>query len=121
MTMEAISKTMNGASSRGAELVSALAERGAKRIEQDLEKLRESAGKVVGRVFYGTLLKQMRESSFKTEIGHGGRGEEVFAAQLHELLAERMGELPNNNLADVLYKAYERQQRNISENMNLVA
>ena len=76
-----------------------------------LGALRDAAGKTVGSAFYGTILKMMRESPFKTGIGHGGRGEEVFAAQLHGVLAERMGECRKNNLSDVLYRRLEKQQR----------
>lgn len=74
-------------------------------------RLREAAGKTVGSAFYGTVFQMMRESPFKTNIGHGGRGEEVFAAQLHGVLAERLGESRRSNLSDILYRRLERQQR----------
>lgn len=76
-----------------------------------LNALRDAAGKAVGSAFYGTLFQMMRESSFKTEIGHGGRGEEVFSAQLHGVFAERLGQARHNNLSDVLYRRLEKQQR----------
>lgn len=80
----------------------------------ELGRLRETIGQVIGSVFFGTLLKTMRESSFKGQYGHGGRGEEVFAAQLHGLLAERMGTTAQNGLADVLYDRLGHQQRIIT-------
>ena len=40
--------------------------------------LRERVGEIVGQVFFGTLLKQMQASKFKTDYFRGGRGEEVF-------------------------------------------
>lgn len=58
---------------------------------KDLEELRQVSTEVLGSVFYGTLMKTMRESTLKGPYGHGGRGEEIFAAQLDGLLAERMG------------------------------
>ncbi len=76
-----------------------------------LGALREAAGKAVGSAFYGTMFEMMRESPFKTKIGNGGRGEEVFSAQLHGVLAERLGESKRNNLSDVLYRRLEKQQR----------
>lgn len=76
-----------------------------------LEPLRQATGQVVGSVFYGTLLKTMRESKLKGPFGHGGRGEEVFAAQLHGLWAERMGEATDRGIAETLYRRLERQQR----------
>ena len=82
--------------------------------KRDLDRLREVVGQVVGSVFYGTLLKTMRESELKGPFGHGGRGEEVFAAQLHGIMAENMGMAMKGGLGDVLYKSMERQQRLIS-------
>lgn len=80
------------------------------RVERDLERLKEAAGQVVGSVFYGTLLKTMRESELKGPYGHGGRGEEVFAAQLHTIWAERMGTETRGGLGEVLYRHLSRQQ-----------
>lgn len=56
-----------------------------------VERIREATGRIMGSVFFGTLLKVMRESTLKGAYGHGGRGEEVFAAQLHGLIAEELG------------------------------
>ncbi|MHC4697735.1 MAG: rod-binding protein [Planctomycetota bacterium] len=83
--------------------------------KSDLDRLRGAVGEVVGSVFYGTLLKTMRESELKGPIGHGGRGEEIFAAQLHGMMAERMGKATRGGLADALYNSMEHQQRLISE------
>jgi Rod binding domain-containing protein len=76
-----------------------------------LAQLREAAGRVVGSVFYGTMLKMMRESSLKSPIGHGGRGEEAFAGQLDGIWAERLGEASHRGLSEVLYQHLEKQQR----------
>ena len=75
-----------------------------------LERLRQVTGQVVGSVFFGTLLKTMRESELKGKYGHGGRGEDVFAAQLHGVLAERMGEASNHGVSEALYRHLARQQ-----------
>ena len=56
---------------------------------------------VVGTVFYGTLLKTMRASNLKGQYGHGGRGEEVFQAQLDQTLADQAGQAASFNLADI--------------------
>jgi hypothetical protein len=74
-----------------------------------LKVLREMAGKVVGEAFYGTLLRTMRNSKLKGEIGHGGRGEEVFQAQLHGIYAERMGMARRQPLVDAIYRTYAKQ------------
>ena len=84
------------------------------RVTRDLKRLRETTGQVIGSVFFGTLLKTMRESKLQGPYGHGGRGEQVFAAQLHGLLAERMGRGMTNGLGETIYRSLERQQRLIS-------
>ena len=80
------------------------------------EKLRESANEVVGSIFYGTLLKQMRDSQLKGPYGHGGRGEEMFQAQLHGILARRAGASRGTTLTDAIVKRYQRQADVIAEN-----
>ena len=84
-------------------------------VERDLGQLRETMGRVLGSVFFGTLLKTMRESKLEGPFGHGGRGEEIFAAQLHGVLAERAGSAMRSGLADALLNRLEHQQRIISE------
>jgi len=84
-------------------------------VRRDLAQLREVVGKVVGSVFYGTLLKTARESKLKGLYGHGGRGEEVFAAQLHGILAERAGAAASHGLEETLFRRLERQQTTISK------
>ncbi len=86
----------------------------ASNVDRDLAALRKTSGQIVGSVFYGTLLKTMRQSVIKGEYGHGGRGEEVFANQLDAILAERMGTAGNSGLANVLYDRLERQQIGMS-------
>ena len=83
--------------------------------KSDLARLRNAVGAVTGSIFYGTLLKTMRESGLKGSFGHGGRGEEVFAAQLHGILAEEMGKATRGGIADSLYSTMEHQQLLISE------
>ena len=81
---------------------------------RELHRLREVTGQVVGSVFFGTLLKTMRESELKGAYGHGGRGEEIFSAQLHGILAERMGATMRTGLGNAVYDRLQRQQRGIS-------
>lgn len=83
--------------------------------QPQLDELRVATGRVVGSLFFGTLLKTMREAGIQGEYGHGGRGEEVFAAQFHGLLAERMGERMHDGLADQLYRHLAKQQSLMSD------
>jgi Rod binding domain-containing protein len=80
-------------------------------VASKLSELREATGSVVGSVFYGTLLKNLRASELKGEYGHGGRGEEVFQAQLDQTLADQAGQAASFNLADIIVQQYEPQVR----------
>lgn len=71
-----------------------------------LSKLRDAVDQVVGSVFYGTLLKTMRESPLKGTIGHGGRGEEMFQGQLDQLLVERAGGARSYDLNEAIVKRF---------------
>lgn len=75
-----------------------------------LRRLRESTDALVGQVFFGALLAQMRGSPLKGKYGHGGRGEEVFAAQLDLTVAERAGRGQRAGLSETLYRHLARQQ-----------
>ena len=82
---------------------------------RDVQRLRDVTERIVGQVFYGAMLKTMRESPMKGKYGHGGRVEEAFGAQLDAILAERMGKGTRRGLADTLYDALKGQQERISK------
>jgi len=54
------------------------------------EKLVKQTQTWVAQTFFGTLLKQMRNSPFKSELLEGGKGGETFAALQDQHLAEHM-------------------------------
>ena len=54
------------------------------------EKLVKQTQTWVAQTFFGTLLKQMRNSPFKSELMEGGKGGETFAALQDQHLAEHM-------------------------------
>lgn len=74
-----------------------------------VRRVKETTGRVIGSVFFGTLLKAMRESSLKGEYGHGGRGEEVFTAQLHGLIAEELGMTIQRGPMAAISRQFSRQ------------
>jgi Rod binding domain-containing protein len=78
----------------------------------------EQARNWVGMTFFGALLKQMRSSPFKTDVLSGGRGEEVFAAQLDQVLSQRMARGAGSDLVDSLVKSLMGPQR--TENSTLL-
>jgi Rod binding domain-containing protein len=71
--------------------------------------LRQAANEVVGTVFYAPMLKMARENPFKGKYGHGGRGEEVFGAQLDMELARRASHRLDGGLADAIVRRFERE------------
>lgn len=75
-----------------------------------LAGLRETTNKLVGSVFFGTLLRTLRSSTLKGEYGHGGRGEEVFMGQLDQILAERAGQSRTYDLGEAILRRFAEQQ-----------
>lgn len=80
------------------------------------DKLVEQARTWVGQTFFGTLLKQMRESPFKSELFSGGSGGQAFS-QLHDQrLAEHMARGAGTKLVNAIVRrieantAYAKQQ-----------
>jgi hypothetical protein len=82
----------------------------AARVQREMTRLDDVTGKVVGSVFFGTLLRSMRQSEMKGAYGHGGRGEEVFAGQLHGIYAEQVGRSMRGGLKEALLDRLARQQ-----------
>ena len=62
------------------------------------EEVRAAFQKAMGDTFYRQLLKTMRDSTSKAAYMHGGQAEDIFQAQLDEILIERMSEA-NGGLA----------------------
>jgi Rod binding domain-containing protein len=76
----------------------------------DPDQMRKTAEQLVGMTFFLPLLKMARESPFKTELFHGGQGEEAFGAQLDEVLADRLGHRAGNGLVDAIVDKFTRHQ-----------
>ncbi len=72
---------------------------GTDRVQRELQ---QSVNQVVGSIFYGTLMRQLRDSTLKGAYGHGGFGEKVFQGQLHEVFAEQAGEARTFRFADTI-------------------
>jgi Rod binding domain-containing protein len=70
------------------------------------EQLVKTARQWVSQTFYGQMLKQMRDSPFKSKMFDGGRGGEAFQAQLDDRLAERMA---NGHAGDRLVQSIVRK------------
>ncbi len=62
----------------------------------------------VSQTFYGTLLKQMHNSPFKSELFSGGRGGEMFASLLDQHLTQRMSRGAAAPLVNSIVRHIER-------------
>src|SRR5688500_12670094 len=71
----------------------------------------------VAQTFFGTLLKQMDDSPFKSELLSGGRAGQAFSSLYHQQLAERMARGAGDKLVNSIVRrieagaAYQKQQR----------
>ena len=61
----------------------------------------------VAQTFYGEMLKQMRNSPFKSELFNGGQGGETFAALQDQQLAERMTRGAGSKLVNAIVRRIE--------------
>ena len=77
--------------------------------EQRHKRLEQVAKAAVGSVFFAPMLKMARDNPWKGKYGHGGRGEEVFGAQLDMELAERASGRLDNGLVGAMVRQYERK------------
>ena len=65
------------------------------------DMLTHQAQKLVGQTFYGTLMKQMHNSPFKSTIMDGGRGGQAFQPLMDQQLVDRMsGRISKGKTAD---------------------
>lgn len=83
------------------------------------DRLVQQSQKWVAQTFFGTLLKQMRDSPFKSKLFDGGRGGEAFAQMYDQKLVEHMSRGAGKKLVHALVrklektdaaKAYQKQQ-----------
>ena len=77
------------------------------KIAGEHEQLTEQAQKWVAQTFYGTLLKQMHESPFKTPWLDGGRGGQAFQPLLDQKLADHMVRSSGKKLVASIVKKIE--------------
>jgi Rod binding domain-containing protein len=79
-------------------------------------KLVATTQKWVAQTFYGQLLKQMRNSPFKSDLFSGGRGGQAFNEMFDERMAEHMSRGAGSKLVKSIVRkveataAYRKQQ-----------
>ena|SRR5690348_6722458 len=72
------------------------------------DQLINQTQRLVSQTFYGTMLKQMRDSPFKSKIFDGGRGGEAFSSLLDQHLADRMSRGAGGKLVNSIVRHIER-------------
>jgi hypothetical protein len=71
------------------------------------EELVDNTQRWVSQTFYGTILKQMHNSPFKSELFEGGRGGQAFGGLMDQHLADRMARSGNNKLVNGIVRRIE--------------
>src|SRR5436305_14473162 len=74
------------------------------------ERLTQQTQKWVAQTFFATLLKQMRNSPFKSKLFEGGRGGEAFGELYDQKLAEHMSRGAGTKLVHSIVSRIEAQK-----------
>src|SRR6185437_16003559 len=71
------------------------------------KKLMKNSQRLVSQTFFGTMLKQMHNSPFKSKIFSGGRGGEAFGSMLDQRIADHMAKGTAGGLVDSMIDRWE--------------
>jgi Rod binding domain-containing protein len=74
------------------------------------ERIQKQTEKWVSQTFFGTLLKQMDDSPFKSELFSGGRGGQAFSSLYHQQLADRIARGAGHKLVNTVVRRIEAKQ-----------
>ena len=73
------------------------------------DEVRDRVRELVGGVFFGMLIKQMRKTVPASTYFHGGRGEQVFMGQFDQEVARRMSETLPPSFIDPMVEQTKRR------------
>ncbi len=76
-------------------------------VASDHDKLVHKTQVWVAQTFFGTLLKQMHDSPFKSDLFNGGRGGQAFGALYDQHLCERMARGVGSKLVNSIVRRIE--------------
>lgn len=76
-------------------------------VEGGPSELRHQAQQLVAQTFFGTLLKQMRNSPFRSELLEGGRGGQAFSPLFDQKMIEHMSRGAGNKLVNSIVRQFE--------------
>ena len=74
------------------------------------ERVVQQTQKWVAQTFYGTLLKQVRQSPFHSEKFEGGRGGEAFGSLYDQHLADHMARGAGKKLVEAIARKIEAKK-----------
>ena len=70
-------------------------------------RVEQHARQLVSQTFFGTMLKQMRDSPFKSELFEGGRGGQAFSGLFDQKLVDQMSRGAGNKLVNAVVRKFE--------------
>ena len=76
-------------------------------LDKDQLSEREAFDQFVGGTFFRQLLGAMQKTVGKSPYFHGGQAEEVFRAQLHETLADKMAEATADQFTGPMFELFQ--------------
>src|SRR4051812_47377759 len=80
------------------------------------DRLTKQAQKWASQTFYETMLKQMGNSPFKSELFSGGRGGQMFNEMFDQRLADHMSRGAGNKLVGSMVKRLEARAAYAKQN-----
>lgn len=73
-------------------------------------RLEAQAGQLVSQTFFGTMLKQMRDSPFKSDLFEGGHGGKAYSSLYDQRLVEQMSRGAGKKLINSVVRKFEAKQ-----------
>lgn len=71
------------------------------------DEAREAADQLVATAFILPLLEQARNDPFKSDMFHGGRGEDIFGQQLDVIFADGITKSAHFGISDALVRQFQ--------------
>ncbi|MEO0515084.1 MAG: rod-binding protein [Planctomycetota bacterium] len=83
------------------------------------DEVREAADQLVASAFILPMLEQARNDPFKSDMFHGGKGEEVFGQQLDVIFADNITKSANFGISDALVRRFQPASTSNESQVNL--
>ncbi|MBI1367589.1 MAG: hypothetical protein GC162_02930 [Planctomycetes bacterium] len=70
------------------------------------QQVRDAATEMVSMALVLPMLKMARNDPFKSDLFHGGQGEDAFGAQLDQIRAQQVAGSVSTNLVEAVYRQF---------------